>query len=154
MMIRKLNYHEPKELLFSHACFCTSLKHKWISIGSKHLKTLRRDSNVAKFVLYKTVPLTSFKIKGQWREGMNVLGLVMFSVVLGATIGKMRERGKPILDFLVSLSEAMMIITRWVIWLVHMPRIKEILSSLLLTQLSLLLGFHRLEFSSSSARRF
>lgn len=47
---------------------------------------------------------------------MNVLGLVMFSVVLGATIGKMRERGKPIQDFLVSLSEAMMIITRWVIW--------------------------------------
>lgn len=61
--------------------------------------------------------MTSFKIKGQWREGMNVLGLVMFSVVLGATIGKMRERGKPIQDFLVSLSEAMMIITRWVIWL-------------------------------------
>lgn len=49
---------------------------------------------------------------------MNVLGLVMFSVVLGATIGKMRERGKPIQDFLVSLSEAMMIITRWVIWYV------------------------------------
>jgi Na+/H+-dicarboxylate symporter len=63
------------------------------------------------------VPLTEFKINGQWREGMNVLGLVMFSVVLGATIGKMREKGKPIQDFLVSLSEAMMIITRWVIWL-------------------------------------
>ena len=69
---------------------------------------------------FTTVPLTAFKIKGQWREGMNVLGLVMFSVVLGATIGKMRERGKPILDFLVSLSEAMMIITRWVIWLVKL----------------------------------
>lgn len=57
-----------------------------------------------------------YKINGQWREGMNVLGLVMFSVVLGATIGKMREKGKPIQDFLVALSEAMMIITRWVIW--------------------------------------
>ncbi|XP_070495534.1 excitatory amino acid transporter 1 isoform X2 [Chironomus tepperi] len=68
-------------------------------------------------VTAEMVPLTSFKIKGQWREGMNVLGLVMFSVVLGATIGKMRERGKPIQDFLVSLSEAMMIITRWVIWI-------------------------------------
>lgn len=67
-------------------------------------------------LFHHPVPLTSFKIKGQWREGMNVLGLVMFSVVLGATIGKMRERGKPIQDFLVSLSEAMMIITRWVIW--------------------------------------
>lgn len=62
------------------------------------------------------VPLQMFKIQGQWREGMNVLGLVMFSVILGATIGKMREKGKPIQDFLVAMSEAMMIITRWVIW--------------------------------------
>lgn len=53
---------------------------------------------------------------------MNVLGLVMFSVVLGATIGKMRERGKPIQEFLVSLSEAMMIITRWVIWYVKISQ--------------------------------
>ena len=75
----------------------------------------------ANIFLSPIVPLTSFKIKGQWREGMNVLGLVMFSVVLGATIGKMRERGKPIQDFLVSLSEAMMIITRWVIWYVKLP---------------------------------
>lgn len=71
---------------------------------------LRTDDN-------STVPLTEFKINGKYKEGMNVLGLVMFSVVLGATIGKMRERGKPIQEFLVSLSEAMMIITRWVIWL-------------------------------------
>ncbi|KAG5682974.1 hypothetical protein PVAND_012288 [Polypedilum vanderplanki] len=73
--------------------------------------------NLTYFNSTEVVPLTEFKIKGEWREGMNVLGLVMFSVVLGATIGKMRERGKPIQDFLVSLSEAMMIITRWVIWL-------------------------------------
>lgn len=81
----------------------------------------RNQFTISKYNLTYTdgreVPLTEFKIKGQWREGMNVLGLVMFSVVLGATIGKMRERGKPIQDFLVSLSEAMMIITRWVIWL-------------------------------------
>lgn len=62
------------------------------------------------------VPLQLYKIDGQWKEGMNVLGLVMFSVILGATIGKMREKGKPIQDFLVAMSEAMMIITRWVIW--------------------------------------
>lgn len=46
-----------------------------------------------------------------------MLGLVMFSVVLGATIGKLRERGKPLQDVLVTLSEAMMIITSWVIWI-------------------------------------
>lgn len=40
----------------------------------------------------------------------------MFSVVLGVTIGKLKERGKPLQDFFVSLSEAMMQITSWVIW--------------------------------------
>lgn len=47
----------------------------------------------------------------------NVLGIVMFAVVLGTTIGKMQEKGKPLQQFFTSMSEAMMIITRWVIWL-------------------------------------
>lgn len=45
-----------------------------------------------------------------------MLGLVMFSVVLGVTIGKLKEKGKPLQDFFVALSEAMMQITSWVIW--------------------------------------
>lgn len=49
-------------------------------------------------------------------KSTNVLGLVTFSVILGITIGKMRERGKPLLVFFETLSEAMMIITGWVIW--------------------------------------
>lgn len=47
----------------------------------------------------------------------NVLGLVTFSVILGVTIGKMGHRGQPLLTFFERLSEAMMIITGWVIWL-------------------------------------
>lgn len=78
--------------------------------------TLKEYFLILFLIKLPTVPLQMFKINGQWREGMNVLGLVMFSVVLGATIGKMREKGKPIQDFLVAMSEAMMIITRWVIW--------------------------------------
>lgn len=46
----------------------------------------------------------------------NVLGIVMFSIVLGTAIGKMREKGKPLQDFFIALSEVMMIITKWVIW--------------------------------------
>lgn len=46
-----------------------------------------------------------------------MLGLVMFSVVLGTCIGKMREKGKPLLGLFETLSEAMMIITSWVIWI-------------------------------------
>lgn len=50
-------------------------------------------------------------------QGTNVLGLVMFSVVMGAVIGKMKERGKPLQEVFSTLSEGMMIITHWVIWL-------------------------------------
>jgi len=50
------------------------------------------------------------------QEGTNILGLVVFATVLGITLGKMREKGKPLLDFFQALSEAMMIITNWVVW--------------------------------------
>lgn len=49
--------------------------------------------------------------------GMNILGLVVFSTVLGITLGKMNQEGKPLLNFFESLSGAMMVITNWVIWL-------------------------------------
>lgn len=62
------------------------------------------------------MPLHQWKITNEVNKGTNVLGIVMFSVIFGATIGKMQQKGKPLLDFFVSLSEAMMIITSWVIW--------------------------------------
>lgn len=40
----------------------------------------------------------------------------MFSVVLGTALGKLGAPGKPLLDFLSATSEAMMIVTHWVIW--------------------------------------
>ena len=43
--------------------------------------------------------------------------LFSFSVVLGVTLAKMEERGKPLLDFFTCLSEAMMTITTWVIYM-------------------------------------
>jgi len=64
-----------------------------------------------------TLPLYQWKITSEVSKGTNVLGIVMFSVIFGATIGKMQQKGKPLLDFFKSLSEAMMIITSWVIWL-------------------------------------
>lgn len=53
----------------------------------------------------------------EYRDGMNTLGLVIFSIILGITLSKMGEVGKPLLDFFSSLSEAMMIMTNWIIWL-------------------------------------
>lgn len=55
-------------------------------------------------------------MKSKYTEGTNIMGLVVFSTVLGITLGKMGAAGKPLLDFFTSLSGAMMIITNWVVW--------------------------------------
>lgn len=62
-------------------------------------------------------PMELWDFKSAQREGSNVLGLVMFSIILGTTIGRMREKGKLLQDFFSTLSEAMMTITSWVIWI-------------------------------------
>lgn len=67
--------------------------------------------------LFIAVPLEEYIISHEWVQGTNVLGLVMFSVVMGAVIGKMGIKGKPLQDVFQVLSEGMMIITQWVIWL-------------------------------------
>lgn len=59
----------------------------------------------------------SWKIKGEFTSGTNILGLVFFSVVLGITLGLLKEKGKALLDVFVALSESMMLITSWVIWI-------------------------------------
>ncbi|KAK4884594.1 hypothetical protein RN001_000865 [Aquatica leii] len=47
----------------------------------------------------------------------NILGLVVFSIVMGIAVGQIGERGKILVAFFDSLSKVMMIITCWVIWL-------------------------------------
>jgi len=62
-------------------------------------------------------PLHLWNFKQANSATTNVLGIVMFSVVLGTALGKLGSAGKPLLDFLTATSEAMMIVTHWVIWL-------------------------------------
>ena len=52
---------------------------------------------------------------GEWTNGPSILGLIMFAIVLGVSLAKLEEKGKPLLDFFTSLSDAMMTITTWVI---------------------------------------
>jgi len=59
--------------------------------------------------------LLTWKFKGEWTNGPNILGLIMFAIVLGVSLAKLEEKGKPLLDFFTSLSDAMMTITTWVI---------------------------------------
>ncbi|XP_033214650.1 excitatory amino acid transporter 1-like isoform X2 [Belonocnema kinseyi] len=59
----------------------------------------------------------TWTIRDESASGTNILGLVVFSAILGITLGKMGEPGKPLLYFFEALSSAMMIITNWVVWL-------------------------------------
>ncbi|XP_022237563.1 excitatory amino acid transporter 3-like, partial [Limulus polyphemus] len=62
-------------------------------------------------------PKNEWEISGEFIASTNILGLVMFSIVLGVTLAKMDSKGKPLLDMITSLSEAMMLITSRVVWL-------------------------------------
>jgi len=61
--------------------------------------------------------LYTWKIGGEYVNSMNILGLVFFSVFLGITLAVMEEKGKPLMEFFICLSEAMMTITTWVIYM-------------------------------------
>lgn len=52
----------------------------------------------------------------QIKHNTNILGVVVFSIVLGVTLTLMKRRGKPLLDVFVAMSDAMMLITKAVIW--------------------------------------
>ncbi|CAB0043709.1 unnamed protein product [Trichogramma brassicae] len=58
-----------------------------------------------------------WEISSSYGDGTNTLGLVIFGIVMGIAIGRLGDRGKPLLDFFNCLSESMMFITSWVIWL-------------------------------------
>ena len=51
-------------------------------------------------------------------DGMNVLGLVVFSVALGVVTSRLGEVGKPLLHFSTAMAEASMILVKIVIWFV------------------------------------
>ena len=57
----------------------------------------------------------TWKFKGEWTSGSNILGLVFFAIILGVSLANIGEKGRPLLEFFSSLAEAMMTITTWVI---------------------------------------
>lgn len=60
--------------------------------------------------------IQDWDISHKYGDGMNTLGLVVFGIVLGIALSKMGEQGKILLSFFDALSEATMLITKWVIW--------------------------------------
>lgn len=61
-------------------------------------------------------PLEQWDFEERYENTTNVLGLVVFSIVFGISLGKLGQKGQLLIDFFQALSEGMMIITSWVIW--------------------------------------
>ena len=59
----------------------------------------------------------TWKFYGEWSNGTNILGLVVFSIVTGVAIASAGEEGLPLLRFFQSVSAVMMRVTTWIIYL-------------------------------------
>lgn len=61
--------------------------------------------------------MSKWKITGTYTDGTNIMGLVVASIVFGIALSSMRVQSKHLLTVFNELSQVMMKITRWVIWL-------------------------------------
>ncbi|NWU97246.1 SATT protein, partial [Upupa epops] len=51
-------------------------------------------------------------------EGMNILGLVVFALVLGVALKKLGQEGEDLIRFFNSFNEATMVLVSWIMWYV------------------------------------
>ncbi|NXA78704.1 SATT protein, partial [Thryothorus ludovicianus] len=51
-------------------------------------------------------------------RGMNILGLVMFALVLGVALKKLGPEGEDLIRFFNSFNEATMVLVTWIMWYV------------------------------------
>ncbi|EHB16952.1 Neutral amino acid transporter A [Heterocephalus glaber] len=51
-------------------------------------------------------------------EGMNILGLVLFALVLGVALKKLGSEGEELIRFFSSFNEATMVLVSWIMWYV------------------------------------
>lgn len=49
-------------------------------------------------------------------EGMNILGLVLFALVLGVALKKLGPEGEELIRFFNSFNEATMVLVSWIMW--------------------------------------
>lgn len=79
------------------------------SNGTVNVTTIRKELYAGS----DTVPAGTTSSPGR----MNILGLSVFSIVLGIVLGKMREKGRPVVEFFSTLNQAIMMIVLLIMWL-------------------------------------
>ena len=48
--------------------------------------------------------------------GMNIIGLIVFSIVFGVVLARLRDKGRPLVEFFSALNEAIMMIVFFEMW--------------------------------------
>uniref|UniRef100_A0A8C9QN50 Amino acid transporter n=1 Tax=Spermophilus dauricus TaxID=99837 RepID=A0A8C9QN50_SPEDA len=76
--------------------------------NGSHVQNFALDLTPAPEVVYKSEPGTS--------EGMNVLGIVIFSATMGIMLGRMGDSGAPLVSFCQCLNESVMKIVALAVW--------------------------------------
>lgn len=77
------------------------------SNGSVNITTIRKEIHAGS----DTVPAGMMST-----GGMNIIGLSLFSIVLGIVLARLREKGRPLIEFFSALNEAVMVIVHFVMW--------------------------------------
>uniref|UniRef100_A0A8D0KHG9 Amino acid transporter n=1 Tax=Salvator merianae TaxID=96440 RepID=A0A8D0KHG9_SALMN len=76
--------------------------------NGSHIQSFALDITPPPEVIYKSEPGTS--------EGMNVLGIVIFSATMGIMLGRMGNSGVPLVSFCQCLNESVMKIVAVAVW--------------------------------------
>uniref|UniRef100_A0A670Y7R8 Amino acid transporter n=1 Tax=Pseudonaja textilis TaxID=8673 RepID=A0A670Y7R8_PSETE len=68
-------------------------------------------------IILMTISHSQFPV-GTEIEGMNILGLVLFALVLGVALKKLGPEGEELIRFFNSFNEATMVLVSWIMWYV------------------------------------
>lgn len=75
--------------------------------GTVNITTIRKEIHAGS----ETVPAGMMST-----GGMNIIGLIVFSIVFGIVLGKLREKGKPLVEFFTALNDAIMMMVGFMMW--------------------------------------
>ena len=75
--------------------------------GTVNITTIRKEIHAGS----DTVPAGAMSV-----GRMNIIGLTVFSIVLGIVLGRLREKGKPLVEFFSALNQAIMVIVAVIMW--------------------------------------
>ncbi|XP_013416265.1 excitatory amino acid transporter 1 [Lingula anatina] len=81
-------------------------------------RNVTNKDNVTETQYYVNVPYIVKSTSTGTKDGMNVLGLIVFSVALGIVISKLGARGVPLKNFFASLCDAVLVLIHAVLWYV------------------------------------